>query len=322
VAPPTSTDKIGSSMEQTFDAIQAREGGQQSAPSDVSNPTDPTPEPIEAPLGSRLDLDIWAQTPRAVQELIMARERETHEKIAQQGNEIAELKKAGGHAAELASVLDQFTPNLPPHIAQLPRVQQIGMLFAASEALDRDPVSSIQQLAAHYGINLAELSRNPQAEAQAEQQRQAVTARYEQQVQYLQHQIAQLQSQQAQHQQQRQGYFQEQFENFIRERADYWSPELEDEVVRQVNAVKESNPSLAAMDPFGVVKQAEERARKIIGIQAKQDAVEAKKKIDAAKRHSSLNVKTTGLSRSPSNVGGSMWDNDAWDQAYSRASGR
>jgi hypothetical protein len=308
-------------MEQTFDAIQARESGQQSAPSDLSNPADPTPEPIEAPLGSRLDLDIWAQTPRAVQELIMARERESHEMITQQGDEIAELKKAGGHAAELASVLERFKPNLPPHIAEMPQVQQIASLYAASEALDRDPVGSIQQLAAHYGIDLAQLARDPRAEAQAEQQRQHVTARYEQQVQYLQHQIAQLQSQQNQHQQQRQGYFQQQFENFIRERADYWSPELEGEVVRQVNAVKESDPSLAAMDPITVVRQAEERARMIVGVTTKTSAAEARKKADEAKRLASLNVRSH-IGRSPSNMGTSMWDNDSWETAYSKASGR
>ena len=126
-----------------------------------------------------------------MQQVILEREREAQDKITQQGQELAELRKAGGTAAELASVLDHFTPNLPPHVAELPRVQQIAQLFAASEALDRDPVSSIKHLAAQYGIDLAQLAYDPQAEAQ----RQQVTAQHQQAYQALHAQQQQWQYQ-------------------------------------------------------------------------------------------------------------------------------
>jgi hypothetical protein len=101
---------------------------------------------------------------------------------------------------------------------------------------------------------------------------------------------------------------------------DHW-PSIEDEAVRQVNAVREQNPSLFHMDPLRVVRDAVERAEKICGISDKQSAVEARKKADEAKRLASMNVRSV-LSKSPSNISGDMWSSDNWRAAYDKASGR
>src|SRR5262245_22933939 len=107
------------------------------------------------------------------------------------------------------------------------------MLYAANELLLRDPLNAIATLAKMHSVDLGMFGPNAAA-------------------------MHDMQTQHQQWHQQRQQYFQKEFENFIQERAEYWSPELENECLRQIEAVKQQNPSLFAMDPFSVVRQAEE----------------------------------------------------------------
>src|SRR5262245_34227071 len=89
-----------------------------------------------------------------------------------------------------------------------------------------------------------------------------------------------------------------------------------------ISAVQQREPSLAAMNPIGMVKAAEERARKIVGIRDKNADIETKRRADEAKRLASLNVRSNGLNSSPTGASGSMWDNDSWHSAYDRAQKR
>ena len=79
---------------------------------------------------------------------------------------------------------------------------------------------------------------------------------------------------------------QREIENYIREKS-YW-PEIEEEVHRQVNAVKDQNPSLYAMDPLRVIREAEQRALAITGVKNKLNLGEARRKADEARRLASL----------------------------------
>jgi hypothetical protein len=260
--------------------------------------------------------EAWNKLDPSTQAYISEREQSAHQRITELGQEVSHMRQSGGMVGELADVVAHFTPRLPPEVANMSRPEQIARLYAASEAIHRDPVGSIIQLARHHGVDLSQIGGNPQAAAQQQQ----IVSQYAQRVQYLEQQNAQLQAQQREWHQTRQQYFQREMEGFIKERADYWSPELEDEVLRQVNAVRDTNPSVFNMDPLTVVRQAEARAKKIVGIQAKQDAVEAKKKADDAKRLGSMNVKSK-IGRSPSGVSENMWSADAWDSAYDKAAG-
>ena len=96
---------------------------------------------------------------------------------------------------------------------------------------------------------------------------------------------------------------QREIENYIREKS-YW-PEIEEEVHRQVNAVKDQNPSLYAMDPLRVIREAEQRALAITGVKNKLNLGEARRKADEARRLASLNVKSK-IGSSPHSVPGDM----------------
>jgi hypothetical protein len=66
---------------------------------------------------------------------------------------------------------------------------------------------------------------------------------------------------------------------------EYWA-RIEDEVIAQVHALKSMNPKKAASDPLGLLRDAEKRALKQVGIDPdeKTKAAEAKKKADDARR--------------------------------------
>jgi hypothetical protein len=304
---PMSDEQLTSSLSDAYDRAEAREPSSQ--PADrvrADNPRTDSP-PIPQSLGGRINPDTWAALPREAQELVLQRESESHQKITQLGQEISHMRQSGGMVGELAEVVAHFEPRLPPHVAQMPRVQQIAALYAASEMLDRDPVGSIQKLAAQYGIDLGQIGGN----ANGGQQTQLV-GQYQQAMQQMQAERQQWHAKRLQ-------YIEREAENYIRDK-EYW-PEIEDEVLRQISAVKESNPGLVEADPLAVMKEAEKRALAITGVATKQSATEAKKRADEAKRHASLNVKSSA-GKSPSNVSSDMWSSDNWGAAYDKASRR
>src|SRR5262245_50279055 len=243
---------------------------------------------INAPPNWKEGLD-WQSLPRSVQQHIIDREGDYHRGMTQYGTDVK-------LAREMGQVINDFNSRLPAFYHQITPQEQVRALYQANEMLMQHPVEAIQFLAQQHGVDLGMFGPNGQA-------------------------MQQMQAQHQQWHQQRQQYFQKEFENFIRERADYWSAELEDEVLRQIDAVKATNPSLFQIDPFTVVRQAEERAKKVCGISDKQAAVEARKKADEAKRLASLNVKSS-TGRSPSNTSRGMFDTDTWTAAYDKANRR
>jgi hypothetical protein len=309
-----SDEKMSASMSAAYDRAEARGSSEQPATSDqqnertqrISTPTEIPPLP--ASLNGRINQATWAGLPQEARELVMQREQEAQTKISQQGHELAELKRSGGMAGELASVLEHFTPNLPPHIAEMPRVQQIAALYAASEALDRDPVGSIQKLAAQYGLDLSQLGGN------------SGSAEHQQALWQYQQAYQQLHAQHQHWHQQRMQYLEQQILEYVQDKPH--SPEIEDEWMRQIAAVKATNPRLFEADPLAVLKQAEQRALAIVPGADKSKAVEAKKRADEAKRLGSLNLKTGGMSRSPMNTSRDIWSNDGWGAVYDKAQRR
>jgi primosomal protein N' len=242
-----------------------------------------------------------------MQQLILDREREVHEQVTRQGQELAELRRGGGTAAELGTVLEKYGSVIPRGADGNPMAPQavIESLLSAHHALETHPAAALAWLAQSYGVDLGQMTGAPQNHAA---------------VQQLQNAYQQLQWQQQQQQHQRQQYLQEQILDYLKE--EVHSPEVEDEMMRQVEAVKATNPRLFAADPMAVIKQAHPRALKIVPNADKKQADEAKKKADDAKRIASLNMKSNGISRSPGSVARSIWDSGSWDAAYDKATRR
>src|SRR5262245_23650387 len=241
---------------------------------------------IAAPGNWKQDLD-WKGLPRSVQEHIAQRETEYQRGMTKYGED---YKLAKG----INDLIDQFQQGMPEHYRAIPKHEQIQFLYAAQDMLTRDPVSAIQWLAQAHGVDLGQFGPGAQRVSQIEQQHQRLH-------------------------QERQQYIQQEVQNFVKDKP-YW-PQIEDEVVRQVNAIRETNPSLWSADPLTVMRQAHDTALKVTGVQSKLDAVEAKKKADEAKRLASLNVRSA-MGRSPSNISNDMWSNDNWGAAYDKATNR
>jgi hypothetical protein len=315
--PPQTTDeKFSASMEQVFDKAS---GNVQQPTDPLTASTDPAQAPPQAPnsLGDRLDLELWASTPRQVQELLLARERESAQKISEQGRELAELKKAGGAAAEMGGVLQKYAGRIPnaPDGRPMAPATVLETLLQAHDALESNPMSAIAYLAQSYGVSLAALAHDPEA-AGAQQQ---VVAHHQREVQQLRQQLAQMQAQHEQFQRQRFNYVHHQTLQFFEGKE--YSPDLEQEIHHQVAALRDRNPALFQADPMAVLREAEKRALKFTGHGDKSAADEARKKAAEAKRLASLNVKSV-VGKSPSGISKDIWSNDNWGAAYDRATRR
>jgi hypothetical protein len=290
-------DKLTASLSAVYDRAEAREP--QSTEASHS-----TPDSLPPSINGRMNPDTWAAMPKEAQQLFLQREQEAQAKISQAGRELAELRKAGGTSAELGNVIGKYANHIPrgPDGNPMPPAVVMESLLAAHHALETHPAQALAWLAQSYGIPLAALGQDP--EAVALQQRE--TAQYRQQ-------LAQLQQQQSRYQSQRQAYLQKEIEGLITGK-EHWGT-IEEECVRQVEAVRSQNPSLYEADPIRVVREAITRAEKIAGV---NDAAETVKKAREAKRLASLNVKSS-VGKSPSNVSGGMFDTSTWENAYSKA---
>jgi hypothetical protein len=198
----------------------------------------------------------------------------------------------------------------------LPPQAVMESLLSAHHALETHPAAAIAWLAQSYGVDLGQLAYDPAAEAQ----RQQVTTQHQQAMQQLQHQYQQLQAQHQHWHNQRLQYLQNQILDYAKDKA-HW-PEIENEVYHQIAAIRDQRPGLYEIDPMAVLKEAEKRALSITGVNERRSAAENKRKADDAKRLASINMKTGGMSRSPSNVGRDMWSGDTWTSAYDRATRR
>jgi hypothetical protein len=344
----SSGDKLADSMEQTYNRIQARGDSLPDAATDVApegpslneiygkrdasinelaNTFDTLPDEAREYLRSAIDrpkmpqawgadrAEAWAKLDASTQGYIAQRELEAAQKITELGQEVSHMRQSGGMVGELADVVAHFTPRLPPEVANMSRPEQIARLYAASEAIHRDPIGSIIQLARHHGVDLSQIGGNPQAAAQQRE----VLAQHQQAVAQLQSEVSRLRQQQSQYQSQRAQWLQQEALEYLKDKE--YSPEFENEIHHQVAAIRDRNPAQFEIDPMSVLREAERRAFKFTGHGDKSSAEEAKKKADEAKRLSSLNVKSK-IGRSPSNVSGDMWSPDNWEAAYSKASGR
>jgi hypothetical protein len=261
-------------MEQTYDRIQTAGSGDvaqavvQPNPAEIYGQLDSTindlatnfeslpPEtqehlrkamqPINMPQAWGQDRsELWSKLDRSAQAYIAERELQAAQKISELGNR-------GKLPDEFGSVMEKYGSVIPRGPDGNPMAPPAVMesLLVAHHALETHPAAAIQWLANSYGVNLGELAHDPRSAAQQ--------AQYAQAAQQLQNQLAQMQAQHQQWHAKRMQYIQREAENYIREK-DYW-PSIEDEVIRQVNAVKETNPGLVEADPLAVMKEAEKRA--------------------------------------------------------------
>jgi hypothetical protein len=337
---PDTGDTMHSEMAATFDRMEGGESNTPSAPNTSPEPTAEeayqqihglldsvskslgdlpqetrdhfrkATEPVPLPQAWAADkAQLWSQLDRATQEYVSTREQEAHNKIT----ELGRLAKQPG--ADVGEVFEGFrSQGLVPTGEDgkpLSAPQVIESALAFDQQLRQSPAEAIAALANAHGVNLLEL-----ASVQGHQQ---VDPNQIRQEAYAEWQQA-LAQQQAQQQQQeyaaRTQWLVSEIDQFTNGK-DYW-PKIEQEVIHQAGVLKSMNPAKAASDPLGLLRDAEKRALKQLGIDpdATSKAAEAKRKADQAKRLASMNVGKSSLGRAVS-------ANQSWEEtmadAYDRA---
>lgn len=97
--------------------------------------------------------EVWAALPPAAQEYVAKREREAHEQISRQGQELSQLQPLRQTVEQNADVFQRN--NVSPD-------QGIALLLNAERRLAQDPYAAIAEIAQSYGVDLGAYSANQQ----------------------------------------------------------------------------------------------------------------------------------------------------------------
>ncbi len=220
---------------------------------------------------------IWQRLDAEARELVAQRETQAQQKIS----ELGRFSKAG---ESLSTVIDRYRDLIGQNAPE----QEIENFFQTKAALMRDPQGTLTALARQLGVNLG-----ADAPAPANQQHLVQEA--------LRHLDTDLQ----QHaQQQYQQTYQRAYavrEQFMRGKEDHWA-ELEPDMKIQAQAILLEDPGLS---PKEILEMAYDRALKLnehvrnrLSVPKAKEAeaqriAETRRKAEEARRHMSLNVKST-----------------------------
>jgi hypothetical protein len=333
---PDSGADIGSTMEAVYDAHNP---DQESEPSEYvsneprrsadaalelqENPED-EPSEIESPPGSQMPLSwgkdreaLWSNLDPQTQAFIAQRELEAQRRIS----ELGRTAKHGDIGEAFEHYRAQGVIPLGENGEPLSAPEVLESALAFDRQLRTDPAAAITALANAHGVSLAAL-----AGVQSEWEQ--TYGNLQQELQKQRAEIEQWQQQHAQYEQQLQQQRQQQYaareqwmagelEKFTSGKA-YWST-IEDEVIRQVEVVRSMAPARLQSDPLSVLKEAEQRALRVMGVDPdeKSKLAEAKKKADQAKRLASMNVGRRGIAGK--SAGSGSWEEtlaDTYDRIH------
>lgn len=211
-------------------------------------PGKPQPPAIDAPASWSGEMKAkWANLPSEAQTYIAQREQEAHTRISQLGQYAKQMEPIRNAISEHGSYIQQV--GKPP-------AQFVSELFSAAQALDRNPVQALKDLARHYRVdpfNLIDDGTQPQQPNPD--------------VANLQHEIAQLRAQQQQwaSQQEQQARASEEakfasvaseIDAFSKDKAD-WN-DLQADIIASVAAIREQKPKASNAE---VLQEAYDRAR-------------------------------------------------------------
>ncbi len=273
---------------------------------------------IPRPVSLSSDVDqLWSELPPAAQELWAKRESDANKKITELSTTVKAIDPIRQHLEPLQRAAAQ--KGLTADVA-------LQRPIAAEEALTRDPAGAIKWLADSYGLSLSQFAQPPLDGSSPEH---AQINALVQEINGLKRQLGEtsnrITSREQQEFQAREQTLAETVTKFS-DGKDYW-PEVENEILAQIHAIRMVDPARVQADPVAVLKEAHDRAVKLtpavsekLQAAAKAEAetkakAEAKTKADQAKRHASLNVKSnTGTS--PKSNGKDMWSDmgDIYDR--------
>lgn len=320
---PVNTGSMESEMAATYEKVQSRPSEYE-----AKQPSEKSSAPVEQPqqISKAIDPTFlpkhlrqhWDSSHQELQKWIADREAHTHAEFARRGSELADLRKSGDRVTELDNLYKEYDHAIPRINGQpLAQNDAFRLLLNAHVKLQTDPVNSIRHLMQNYNVDPRQLGGQA-PDREIAQMREA-----------MQQERQQFQTAQLQEQQRRETYLMQSLEKFA-DGKDHWKdPGFEDEVYRQVVAMRMENPGSVFSDPIGTLKIAEERAMKIAGVQDKAAVAEHKaelmRKVTDAKRMISINVRSaagTSPGARQRNLSRAGEMEDFMGQVYDRVAGR
>ena len=246
-------------------------------PEETAAPSIPVPQSWSAELKEK-----WEAVPPEAREFIVRREKESHDKITQQGQQIAQLEP-------VRTVIDRFKDSFTRN--GVTPDQGVAMVLAASDALERNPHEAIAHLMRQYGVDPRVYVQQGEPGKDAPPETAALKSELASLRQELnqtrgmvmtreQHELAAQQNSIASH-----------IEQFSKDKPD-WG-ELEDTIYGEILAIKSNIEAglIPAMEPKDILAKAYDRSLRVneAAWNRKQEAdrkAEDQKRIDAAKKRS------------------------------------
>lgn len=310
-ATPTAPDHIAEEMSKIYDrhtssddlrtpneegALHSAEKFARANAEDARAETKPADTAPELPRSWGKDkAPLWDKLDPEARQFVQQREREFHQRLTELGQE-AKQARLTHTDSDIGQVYERHRASIPrlPDGRELQPYEAFDLLMTAHQKMESQPAQVIQWMANHYGVNLAELGR-PEVDPITQirqQERAAVQGEFQQML--AQQENARLQ------------YLTQELESYVKDKP-HW-PKIEAEVAHQIFALKSQNEQRVLANPLAAVREAEERALKVVGIDPKAGDKEAerKRKADAAKRMASINVGSRGFGGTPTSRGQTM----------------
>jgi hypothetical protein len=237
---------------------------------------------IEAPKSWSADKKmIWDSLSPDAKKIVSQREHEAHSQISEQGRAVQAFEP-------IKHVLDHFQDTLQANNLTAP--DAIARMFAVERDLRNNPVETIKELAAAYGIDLSAVGQQPAGDESVE-------------VRSLKAEVAQLRKQVGETNDHIRSRATSELnaivQTFAKSKEDF--SEIENDMVNYVAAIRAAEPNLGHKE---LLEKAYEAARwgnpntrtKMLENMRKEEETkrteEAKKKADAARKVGNLNVKS------------------------------
>jgi len=250
------------------------------------------PPAIDAPASWSAEMKAkWAALPSEAQQYVAQREQEAHSRISQLGQYAKQMEPIQQALKEHGSYIQQV--GKPP-------AQFVSELFNAAQALDRNPVQALKDLARHYQVDtFALLDDGPQPQQPSPE------------VANLQRELAQLKQQQQQWANEREQQAQAsetaklnalhaEIDTFSKDKAD-WN-ELQADIVANVAAIREQKPQASHVE---VLQDAYDRARWANPITRERMQAEVQAQADAKRLEAAKKAAATATTANRLNVSGS-----------------
>ena len=247
ISPPKAKEAPPAPQAEAKDApksVESKDQPEAKAP----EPAKPQPPAIDAPAAWSAEMKAkWSALPSEAQQYVAQREQEAHARISQLGQYAKQMEPIHKALSEHSSYIQQV--GKPP-------AQFVSELFNAAQALDRDPVSALKELARVYRVDPFTLIDDGTQSTQPDPK-----------VANLERQLAQLQQEQQQWraQQEQQDRAAEEakasavhaeIDQFSKDKAD-WST-LQEDIIANVAAIRSQKPQASNAE---VLQEAYERAR-------------------------------------------------------------